>query len=46
MYFWSETRTEHGEKDTAMNYMKHLTNQTLLLTLKLKDWHRQGTWCI
>jgi len=30
--------------DTAMNYMKHLTNQTLLLTSKLKDWHGQGTW--
>jgi hypothetical protein len=33
---------EHGENDTAMNYMKHLMNQTLLLTSKLKDWRGQG----
>jgi len=39
-------RMEHNKKDTAMNYMKHLTNQILLLTSKLKDWHGQGTWCI
>jgi len=39
-------RTEHDEIDTTMNYMKHITNQTLLLTLKLKDWHGQGTWCV
>jgi hypothetical protein len=31
---------------TAKNYMKHLKNQTLLLTPKLKDWHGQGTWCV
>jgi hypothetical protein len=26
--------------------MKHLRNQTLLITPKLKDWHGQGTLCI
>jgi hypothetical protein len=31
-------RREHGEKDTTVNYVKHLTNETLLLTSKLKDW--------
>jgi hypothetical protein len=35
--FWCETRMEHGENDTFMNYMKNLMNQTLLTTLKLKD---------
>jgi hypothetical protein len=39
-------RTEHGEKVTTMNYMKHLTNQTLLIAPKLKDWHGQDTWCV
>jgi len=39
-------RTEHDEKDTTMNYMKHLTNQTLLHTSKLKDLHGEGTWCV
>jgi hypothetical protein len=34
MYFWSETRTGHGEKDTNM---KHLMSQTLLIISKLKD---------
>jgi hypothetical protein len=29
-----------------MNYMKHLTNQTLLIAPKLKDWHGQDTWCV
>jgi hypothetical protein len=29
-----------------MNKMKHLMNQTLLLTSKLKDWQGQGTWCV
>ena len=37
---------EHGEKDATMNYMKYLTNQILLLTSKLKDWHGQGTLCV
>jgi hypothetical protein len=39
-------RTEHGEKDTNMNYTKHLINQTLSLTSQLKEWHEQGTWCV
>jgi hypothetical protein len=26
--------------------IKHLKNQTLLLTSKLKYWHGQGTWCV
>jgi len=40
MYFWSETREWNiAKKDTAVNYMKLLTNLTLLLTSKLKDWH-------
>jgi hypothetical protein len=43
MYFWSETSMKLGEKDTAMNYTKHLMNQTLSITSKLKDWHEQGT---
>ena len=30
-------RTKHGEKDTTMNYMKHLMNQTLLITSKSID---------
>jgi len=32
-------RTKHGEKDTVMNYMKHLKNRTLSVTSKLQDWH-------
>jgi hypothetical protein len=39
-------RMEHDEKDTTMNYIKYLMNQTLLLTSKLKDWHGQGTWFV
>jgi len=35
---------KYGEKDTTMNYMKYLMNQTLSITSKLKDWHGQGTW--
>jgi hypothetical protein len=34
------------QKDISMNKMKHLMNQTLLLTSKLKDWQGQGTWCV
>jgi len=34
---------KHDEKDTIMNYMKHLMNQTLSIISKLKDWHGQGT---
>jgi len=30
-------RTGHGGKDTAMNYVKYLMSQTLLIISKLKD---------
>jgi hypothetical protein len=30
-------RKKHGEKDTAMNYMKQLMSQTLLITSKSID---------
>ena len=47
MYLWNETRERNiGAEDITMNYMKHLRNQTLLTTSKLKDWHGQGTWCV
>jgi hypothetical protein len=36
-------KMKHGEKDTAMNYAKHIMNQTLSVTSKSKDWHGQGT---
>jgi hypothetical protein len=39
-------KQDYSKKDTTMNYMKHLMNQTLLLTSKLKYWHGQGTWCV
>jgi len=39
-------KKEYGKNYIIMNYTKNLMNQTLLTMLKLKDWHRQGTWCI
>jgi hypothetical protein len=34
--FGAKQKTQHGEKDTTMNYTKHLMNQTLSNYIKVK----------
>jgi len=41
--FGEKQEKETWRKSTILNYTKHLMNQTLSITSKLKDWHGQGT---